>query len=87
MEPGVGAVAAAVVGQDPFDGDSAIGEPRDGAFQGADCGGGLLVRADLDVGKSGVVVDDGMQERGPGPGLSSLPLAKPGVANVLAAPC
>ena len=51
-----GAVAGAVVGQDPFDGDAAGGEPR--VRPGPEAGGGGLglVGQDLGVGQPGVVV-------------------------------
>jgi hypothetical protein len=47
--------------------DAAVCEPGDCALEDTDSGGCLLVAADLDVGDSGVVVDDGVQERGSGP--------------------
>ena len=64
VAPEVGPVGGAVVGQDAFDGDAAVGEPGDRAAQDPDRGGGLLVVVDLDVGDPGVVVDDGVQVGG-----------------------
>ncbi len=64
VAPQVRLVAAAVVGQDPLDGDTAVGEPGDRILE--DVGRGLfgLVFAGLDVGDAGVVVDDGVQVAG-----------------------
>jgi hypothetical protein len=61
LPPGVAAVAGAVVGQDPLDGDPAFGEP--GTRPGPEPAGGpgLLIRVDLGVGQPGVVVDRGVQ--------------------------
>ena len=61
VSPGVGTIGRSVVGEDPFDGDAVVSEPCDGAFEHADRGDCLLVRADLDVGDAGVVVDDGVE--------------------------
>ena len=47
VAPGVGAVAAAVVGEHPFDGDSVLGEPGNGASQDCDRGRGLFVGVEL----------------------------------------
>ena len=44
-----------------------VGEPVHGAVKDADGGGGFLVGVDLGVGDAGVVVDDGVYERGPDP--------------------
>ncbi|VXC53820.1 conserved hypothetical protein [Aeromicrobium sp. 9AM] len=63
VSPGVGAVAASVVGQDAFDGDAMVGEPFDGAMEHSDRGVGLLIGADLDVGDARVVIDHGVHER------------------------
>jgi hypothetical protein len=41
-----------------------VGEPGERSLQDADGGGGGLVGADFDVGDAGVVVDDGVQDRG-----------------------
>ena len=60
VAPQVGAVAAAVVGEDSFNGDSLRGELGHGPFQHTDSGLGLLVGADLDVGDPGVVIDHGV---------------------------
>jgi len=62
--PSVCAVGGAVVGEHTLDGDASVGEPGDRSAQDADRGGGFLVGADLCVGDAGVVVDDGVQERG-----------------------
>jgi hypothetical protein len=64
IAPGVGAVAAAVIGEDAFDGHAAVCEPGNRSLQDTDGGLALLVRTDLDVCDPGVVVDDGVQERG-----------------------
>ena len=58
-------------------------------MQDADRGGGLLVGADLGVGDAGVVVDDGVHERGADPGPVVLARAAgPGaVARLLRSPC
>lgn len=69
VAPGERAVAGAVVGQNSFDRDTAFGEPGDGALQDADRGLGLLISADLGIGDSGVVIDDGVQIGGPSCGL------------------
>ncbi|KWU67907.1 hypothetical protein AWW71_29450, partial [Bacillus cereus] len=61
----VGDVGAAVVGEHPFDGDAAFGEPGDRALQDPDRGDGFLIGADRGVGEPGVVVDDGVHEPGP----------------------
>ena len=85
VAPGVGAVAAAVVGEDSFDGDSSFCEPGHGAFQDSDSGLGPLVGTDLDVGDSGVVIDHGVQERGADHGpvvLAALPSAVGGRLGV-----
>jgi hypothetical protein len=57
-------VAAAVVAEDASDCDAALGKPRNRVAQ--DLGSGLLglLVAGLDVGDSGVVVDDGVQVTG-----------------------
>jgi hypothetical protein len=61
VAPDAGAVAGAVVGQDPFDGDACVAEEGVGALPEA--GGGLLalVGEDLAVGEAGMVVDGGVQ--------------------------
>src|SRR5690606_31877700 len=64
LPPGIGAVGGPVVREHPLDGDAAIGEPGDSAFKHADSGDGLLVRTDLGIGDTGVVIDDGVQKRG-----------------------
>jgi hypothetical protein len=64
VPPGVRLVGRSVVGEHAFDGDTAVGEPGDSPLQHTDGGVGLLVGADLGVGDAGVVVDDGVQERG-----------------------
>lgn len=51
--PEVGPVAAAVVGQDPFDSDAAGCEPGDGVAQDLDGGVLGLVLAGFDVGDTG----------------------------------
>lgn len=43
VTPGVGLVGRPVVGQDPFDGDPVIGEPRHITLQHANCGSRILV--------------------------------------------
>jgi hypothetical protein len=42
----------------------AVSEPGDGAFEDTHRDVGILVGADLDMGDTGVVVDDRVQERG-----------------------
>ena len=59
----VGAVAGAVVGQDPFDGDAAGFEIGVGAFPEPGRGLLLLIGQDLGVGEPGVVIDGVVQER------------------------
>ena len=59
LSPGVGSVAA-VVGQDAFDDDPAVGEPADRPAQHGDGGGCGLVVVDFGLGHAGVVVDDGV---------------------------
>ena len=70
VAPGERSVTGAVVGQDSFDSDAVVGEPRDGAVEDADSGFGLLVSTDLDVGDSGVVIDDRVEEGLPGSGMT-----------------
>lgn len=51
------------VSVEAFDGDAAGGEPGDRAVRDAD-GGALLVGVDFGAGDPGVVVEDGVRERG-----------------------
>jgi hypothetical protein len=62
LTPPVGAVAAAVIGQDALDADAAGGEPRVRAVQERGCGRRGLVIVDLGVGQAGVVIDRGVDE-------------------------
>jgi hypothetical protein len=62
LAPSVAAVAAAVVGQDPLDGDATGGEPGLGSGEEPDRGLAGLVRVDLGVGQPGVVIDGGVDE-------------------------
>ncbi len=50
-------VGAAVVGEDPLNGDAVAGEEGERSAEEADCGCGLLVGEDLGVGEAAVVVD------------------------------
>ena len=50
VAPEVGLVGRAVVGQDPLDGDAAVGEPGDGSLEDSGRGDGLLVVVDLGIG-------------------------------------
>ena len=61
----MGPVRAAVVRQDAFDGDAALGEPADSAVQDGDGGDGGLVVVDLGVRDTRVVIDDRVDERVP----------------------
>jgi hypothetical protein len=54
------AVADAVVGQHPSDGDAVQGEPVVGAAPEPGAGLGPLVAQDLHIGQAGVVVDGGV---------------------------
>ena len=57
------AVAAAVVGRDPFDGDTTSSEPVDCTLEHpSGCDSGFVI-VDLSVGDAGAVVDDGVDER------------------------
>ena len=56
------AVGGAVVGDHALDGDAVAAVERDGAAQERDCGGGLLVAEDFDVGQAGAVVDGDVHE-------------------------
>jgi hypothetical protein len=58
----VGAVAGAVVGQHPFDSDSAGLEVGVGAFPEPSCGFLLFVGEDFGIGQPGVVIDGVVQE-------------------------
>ena len=69
IAPRVQLVGGAVVREDTFDGDAAVGEPGHCSTEDTDRGFGSLVGADLGVGEAGVVVDDGVHERGAQPGL------------------
>jgi len=80
IAPGEGSVAAAVVGQDAFNAHAALGEPGDGVVQDVDGGVGLLISADLCVGDSGVVIDDGVHERGADDG-PVVPAARTGASG------
>ena len=71
------------VGEDPFDGDAVVSEPCDGAFEHADRGDCLLVRADLDVGDAGVIVEHGVQERGADVGMAFLGVSGAGAGGAL----
>jgi hypothetical protein len=51
-----------VVGQDPFNGDATLSEPRDGTLQHTDRGGCFLVGADPGIGHAGVIIDDDVHE-------------------------
>ena len=62
VAPQVGPVGAAIVGQDPLDGDATVGEPVHGPVQDTDCSHGGLVVVDLGVGNAGVVVDNRVDE-------------------------
>lgn len=73
IAPQEGAVRAAIVRQDAFDGDAAVGEPVDRPVQDGDGGDGGLVVVDFGVRDAGVVVDDGVHERVPQLGV--VPLA------------
>ena len=57
-------VRAAVVRQDALDRDAVVCEPLDGAVQDADSRDSGLVVMHLRVCHAGVVVDDGVDERG-----------------------
>jgi hypothetical protein len=52
-----GAVGAAVVGQDPLNGDAVAGVERDGTSEKADDGAPVLIGEDLGVGQAGAVID------------------------------
>jgi hypothetical protein len=65
LSPQETAVAAAVVGQDPLHSHAAVGEPGDRvAKHRGRCLLGLVV-VDLGIGDPGVVIDHGVDERGP----------------------
>jgi hypothetical protein len=57
---GVAAVVAAVVGQDPFDGDATFGEPGHSPVEERDEDDGVLDAGELAAGRPGVGVDDGV---------------------------
>lgn len=57
---GVAAVVAAVVGQDPFDGDATFGEPGHSPVEERDEVDGVLDAGELAAGRPGVGVDDGV---------------------------
>lgn len=56
--PGEGLVGRAVVGQDSLDGDAMFRKPGNSALEHTDCGDSFLIRADLGIGETGVVIDD-----------------------------
>ena len=60
LRPGVAAVVAAVVGQDPFDGDATFGEPGHSPVEERDEDDGVLDAGELAAGRPGVGVDDGV---------------------------
>jgi hypothetical protein len=60
LRPGVAAVVAAVVGQDPFGGDATFGEPGHSSVEERDEVDGVLDADELDAGEPGVGVDDGV---------------------------
>ncbi|MBE1494225.1 hypothetical protein H4696_001325 [Amycolatopsis lexingtonensis] len=62
-------VGRPVVRQHAFDGDAQVGEPGHGPAQHRGGGGGGFVGVDFGVGDAGVVVDNGVDERGAGAGL------------------
>ena len=74
VPPQVRAIGATVVGQHPLHGDAAIGKPRHSPMQDPDRGDGGLVVVDLGVRDAGVVVNDGVHERVPEPGVVPLAL-------------
>ena len=55
--PGGRHIGRTVVAHDPFDGDAALREPGDCSLDEPDCGVGLFVGEDLDVGHAAGVVD------------------------------
>jgi len=63
VSPEAGLVGGAVVGEDAFNGDPAVGEPRDCPQDNADSGDGGLVVVDLGIGDAGMVVDHRVDER------------------------
>ena len=63
VTPQVRSVGASVVRQHLFDGDAVFAEPMDGSVHDDDGGDGGLVIVDLGVRDTGVVVDDGVDER------------------------
>src|SRR4051812_23153258 len=60
VTPVEAAVAVAVIGEDPFDGDAALREPRDGAVEERDAVRRVLTAGELAVRESGVRVDRSM---------------------------
>ena len=58
--PGVGFVCRGVVGEDPLDADTTLGESGDGAVRDTDCRCGLLARAGLGVSDVGAVTGETM---------------------------
>lgn len=73
VSPGERLVGRPVVREHPCDGHTAVGEPRDGALEHSDRGDGLLVGAALDAGNTRVVINDGVEERGPDVGFVAPP--------------
>ena len=58
----LGAVAGAVVGDDPLDVDDAVGgKPDPGTVHETDCGDSFLIGQGLGVGQSGEPIDGGVQ--------------------------
>ena len=61
--PWAAAVAVAVVGQEPFDGDATFGEPPDRSLEERDAVNGVLGASELGIRESAVGVDRSMDVR------------------------
>src|SRR5699024_8626532 len=73
ISPSPGAVARAIVGENPLDHDASFSEPLRGPAQDPDRCRGLLVSTDLRIGDPGVVIDHRVDVGGADPGTVVLP--------------
>src|SRR5699024_7613471 len=88
ISPRVGAVARAIVGENPLHHDASLGEPRCSSAQDPDRGLGPLISTDLRIGDPGMIVDHRVNVGGADLRAVVLPAyarAMRGRANVLSA--
>src|SRR5690606_3270949 len=83
LAPEDGAVAVAVVGEDPLDRDALLGEPGDGTIEEGDAVGGVLGAGELAVREPAVGVDRGVDVGVAEPLLAHRPVAGAGPAELL----